>query len=156
MWNGGRNVRALHDLTREPVGPLPGPTSPQESNETTIGIRHPRNTPQNDDESNNPRPRQRSRPSLVPKCCECTRHGTCSANVRTNCECRSAGRECYNCCPDKKCKNRRSESLLGETSNTPGKGWANQPPPPGPPPRFERTTRRSVAPPPASSRFRTT
>jgi len=56
---------------------------------------------QNDDDiSNNPRARRRRRiETNHGRCCDCTRAQCCSDHPLTNCECRTAGRECSNCLP---------------------------------------------------------
>ena len=56
--------------------------------------------------SEHPSSRRRYRLPTTPACCDCTRYGKCSADVRTTCECRHAGRRCYNCDPRDKCQNR--------------------------------------------------
>ncbi len=38
-------------------------------------------------------------------CCSCTRHRRCGTDPQTRCDCREAGRRCYNCDPRDKCQN---------------------------------------------------
>ena len=81
-----------------------GPTQNAPNPETTMNIR--RNRSSTDSvASANPRQRRRQRLTFA-SCCSCTRDARCSADVRTRCECRDAGRECSNCDPRHKCRNR--------------------------------------------------
>jgi hypothetical protein len=97
-----------------------------------------------DDQTHNPRPRNRARAELTaetPRCCDCTRHAKCSADIRSGCPCVAARRECHNCLCQNRCENRPSEDAV---SAQPGVGWANLPTAPPPPPPPPEPTRRTI------------
>ena len=164
LW--GRMQRTVESIL-DPILVARPPTAPADSLENpTIsaddGNRRPRQ-PLPDDQTQNPRPRNRQCVSAEPcpaptigRCCACTRNGTCSSDIRTKCACRDANRECYNCLVGgNMCCNRPSDAAAGlppledgTNSQTPAETAAADPTPaqPLPPPPPETDDEEELAP----------
>mgnify|MGYP006186617991 CR=1 FL=1 len=111
MWAHLRGVASAQQRDRDAARDTENGPTP----ETTIRRRR---SPERSIDSTNPRHRRRQRTAEVQRCCQCTRFATCGADPRAVCECRSAGRECSNCCTGKNCKNRPWQAIV--TTPPPG------------------------------------
>ena len=141
VWERGRTLsnllaradRATADALRSGGAPTEPTNFREDALENPQNNKNTRPPPSSygDDNTLNPRPRRRGRrssdvdgplpcPQIRAYCCACSRHGSCSSNKRTTCECRDANRKCTHCLPAKNCCNRHEGETGGNSPRTHG------------------------------------